>query len=217
MQGEAYFDVAHLNGRPFIVRTREAEVRVLGTSFNVSAYPENLETTVIVAEGEVAFRPHDYEKPVILKKKHRAAARAGEAPVVAVVDSLDAMFAWLDGGLIFEATPLGEVARVLERWYDITISFDDADLKSRRFTARFEDESVRDVLKAISLALGLDYRVDGRETLLREDALRRAVQRIRAGALSDQLDLRRPCSVSLQQRYLPVFLDHQSSAAPPYR
>jgi transmembrane sensor len=87
------------------------------------------------------------------------------------VGRLDRYLAWTEGRLVFDDTPLTDVAEALERWYDLSIHFEDAALGKRRLTASFDSESAGEVLDAVALALGLSYRVDDRTVvLLRESS-----------------------------------------------
>jgi ferric-dicitrate binding protein FerR (iron transport regulator) len=158
LEGEAYFEVAHDQVRPFTVRAADLVAQDLGTEFTVRAYPEDAGAQVVVREGRVAIR---------------AAARAAGAPerVVAagqlgrlggggepVVEQADtaAWFAWTEGRLVFSNTPLSEAVRQIERWRDVEIHLASGDIGERQFTTSFGNESTLAMLEVIGTGLGLE-------------------------------------------------------------
>lgn len=166
LNGEAYFVVQHDADRPFRVRAGGSVSEDLGTEFDVRAYPGDSEAVVIVASGRVALRP--VESPSV-----RATAteltrgqmgrldRSGDVRVVDGVDFAGAL-AWRQGHLAFEERPLRDVARELERWYDIDIALDDTALSSAPLTASFTNQSADEALAIVAGALGARYTRDGR-------------------------------------------------------
>lgn len=170
--GEAFFDVAADPDRPFVIQSGAAVVRVLGTAFNVEAYPEAPEVTVAVAEGRVAFRAEAQgdDAAVTLQPgdlgRLAVTAAPGVGPVLTVEHGrVDRYLAWREGRLVFEGTPLREVARELARWYDVDVALSDAALGARRLDATFGDEPLRRVLDVVAAALEIDYRLEGRRVV----------------------------------------------------
>jgi len=177
--GKAFFAVRHDAARPFRVRTRNAVTEDLGTEFVIAAYPEVPTTKVVVASGSVAVRlatpgtdsaamgdrptgPEFVLKPGDL-------GTVGGARGVRVNRGVDLSkeLAWTRNVLLFNATPLGEAALAIARWYDIDVTIADSSLATLPFTATFRNEPVTEVLERISLALRLQIDRSGRTVILR--------------------------------------------------
>ena len=118
LDGEAFFDVA-AEGRPFVVETFNAEVEVLGTSFNVRARSGDLQpaTVVAVASGAVGVEAKGVPERAVRLAPHQMSRVAGgaEAPTAPAAVDLEAALAWRSGGLFFSGEPLGNVLDELER------------------------------------------------------------------------------------------------------
>ena len=129
MTGEAYFEVAKDNKRPFIVSVSDNKIEVLGTKFNVSAYPENKIYTTL-AEGKVKI--YNQEASVTLLPNQQAAMHeTGDIEVENVDASL--FTSWSQGMYEFRKTELGDIAAQLSRWYNVDIRFNNEKLKHKRF------------------------------------------------------------------------------------
>jgi len=171
LHGEAYFEVTPNGNRPFLVHAGDATTEVLGTEFVVTAYSSAAK--VIVAEGKVAFRPNapssraanssdegNAREQVVLTRKQAARLSQGKQVIVSEVD-LDAHLAWLSGELAFEDATFNEVARRLERQYDIDVRLSGSDAHGQ-LTARFsEDQPLNKVLTVVASVFDLEYRREG--------------------------------------------------------
>ena len=175
LEGEAFFEVATDSARPFIVRTGEATTRVLGTAFDVNAYPDEGETRVVVTEGRVALRAGDSsavrkeaargeaarndESDVVLTKRQMGRVLRGGEQVVREERAPDRHLAWMDGRLVFEEAPFETVVRRLERWYDLEISLETGTSPPPgHLNARFaEDQPLGEVLNVVATAFRIEY------------------------------------------------------------
>lgn len=164
LKGEAFLEVAP-DGRPFVVRTFNAEVVVTGTRFNVRAWPddESRETAVALVEGSVLLQP--LPGPVATAADAGLRLGAGEsgrvgpggAPEPGFEAPSDATL-WTTGGLSFRDRPLADVLRALERRYGVPIEADPSVTEGRTATyLNPETPELVDVLDALSFALGLRY------------------------------------------------------------
>jgi transmembrane sensor len=160
LEGEAYFDVAHQAGS-FVVKAGGMTAKDLGTRFTVRAYPQEHDTRVVVREGKVAIRaegrgPEEEVTPGQL-------GRLGQSgvPVVEAADTA-ALFAWTEGRLVFDATPLREALPQLGRWFDLDFRLADDSLGDIPLTATLKTEPTPDVLASLSASLGLQHRQRGR-------------------------------------------------------
>lgn len=141
VEGEVYLEVAHREASPFRVVTPECEVAVLGTHFNVSAYPDASSCLVTLAEGRVRVTPVAGGAPAELVPGEQAeVAHDSERVVTRQVDP-DLYCGWHDGRLIFRNNSLEEILGRLSRQYDVRISWEDEALKGVTFSgelARYE-------------------------------------------------------------------------------
>jgi len=173
LDGEAYFQVAHDSQRPLRVHTAASVTEDLGTAFAIRAYADQVATEVVVAQGRVALGRADTTTPSrapALVLGARDLGRLDSSGVATVRRGVDVgrYLAWTRGVLSFDGTPLGEVVRTLERWYNVEIRVADSALAARRLTATFQNESIDLVLQRIALTVGLRVeRADGSVILLR--------------------------------------------------
>ncbi len=170
LEGEAYFKVAKMQDRPFIVNTAELQVKVLGTSFNVRAYSDEDQITTVLDEGsiELGFKNSSERAPVKLTPGERASFQiAGKKLLVEKTDTY-LYTAWRDGKYIFKDADLQTIIRELEKLYDIRIHLKNNSLKHRRFRGIFEyrKQNIFDALETIERTTSLKYRMDGRDIWL---------------------------------------------------
>lgn len=122
LEGEAYFEVTKNAAMPFKVAARDAQVEVLGTSFNINAYRNESVIRTTLLDGVV--RLNAYQQSQMLKPGQQAVAKpAGERLEVVNNADLDKVMAWKNGLFNFEDASLEEVMRQLERWYDIEVTY----------------------------------------------------------------------------------------------
>ena len=161
LEGEAWFDVVHNEKKPFTISTVNSSVQVLGTSFYLSAYQDEQYVEVVLQNGKVTFSDSIKTKNVTLKPSERLIFRKGE---VAVTSADPAKYkAWTDGKLVFRGDDMAEVARRIERWYNVKVELADNELKQFSFRATFEDDSLEDVLKLLSMTSPIRYKIIPRE------------------------------------------------------
>jgi transmembrane sensor len=168
LEGEAYFEVTHNAARPFRVHARDGVAHDLGTRFTVRAYPELPRVDVVVTDGRVSLRrdqPTATDSVVLGPGQLGRLQESGPPAVVPGVD-VAAYTGWTGGSLVLEGFTLEEALPQLERWFDVDIRVADRALASRRIYARFRDETLTQVLDALSLALGARYERTGRVVTL---------------------------------------------------
>lgn len=150
LKGEAYFDIVHDPARPFIVLTGTVRTTVLGTAFNIRAYPDQEDITVTVTRGQVKISDHDKvigilnpdQQITLNREKHVAAQVKVDARVVA---------SWIEKDIFFDDLTMEEVTEQLEKRFDVTITMTDSAIRKCRLTATFVGgEDVEQVLRIIS-------------------------------------------------------------------
>ncbi|MCA9744230.1 MAG: FecR domain-containing protein [Deferribacteres bacterium] len=164
LTGEAYFDVVK-DGRPFVVQTENARIRVLGTSFNI--WSRQRETRVIVSEGRVSVRgAAQVSDSVVLTANQMAVCKGDLAPeAIGEIDS-EVAIGWREGRIVFNESTLPEVIAELRRIYDADIVLQDSTLEELSISGNFQPQPLADVLDAICLSLGIRYEMAGQQYVL---------------------------------------------------
>ncbi|RAV30390.1 FecR family protein [Sinomicrobium soli] len=152
LTGEAFFEVTPDPERPFIILAQGLRTTVLGTSFNIQAYPERKSVEVTVATGKVRVSNDTADKPAtphFLTPDQQAVYDKTTGNVRTRTVSTSEITGWTRGILQFDDTPLQEVVPVLERWYGVSISLDKA-LEQCHISATFENAGLEVVLESIA-------------------------------------------------------------------
>ncbi|WP_343524309.1 FecR domain-containing protein [Pedobacter sp.] len=155
LKGEAYFEVAKNAKVPFIVHTDYAAIQVHGTSFNISAY-ENEVFTASLVEGAISA-VKDQEN-ILLKPGEEVFAQSGTLGV----RNFDAdLLSWRKGSYYFHHKPLGEIAQVLVRWYDVKIDWKSTAISKQIFTGEIDkSQSLEVVLSNLQLTSGIHSKLE---------------------------------------------------------
>ncbi|WP_343701471.1 FecR domain-containing protein [Chitinophaga sp.] len=151
LTGEAFFDVSPDTEKPFIIQAGALSTRVLGTSLNISAYPGARRQTVTVLSGKVSVTDTLSSRAVTLLPKQQAVFLPASASLAAeTVAHPENEIAWQQGRMVFDETPLSEVAEKLSRRYDVHIVLTNGRLANCRFNGQFEKEPLDVILKMIT-------------------------------------------------------------------
>lgn len=150
LTGRAFFAVAHEAGRPFVVRAGATETRVLGTRFEVSQTEEAVRA--IVVDGLVAVS--NARGSVEVPAGSLARVPEGGAPTTETPDDIYALLDWPSGIMLFQGTPLGRVAREVERRFGREVDVRGEELRSLRISGTFEEESFEQVVVALCETVG---------------------------------------------------------------
>ena len=157
LEGEAFFEVKKDPQRPFIIRTKATITRVLGTSFNLRAYPEEAAVELVVATGKVAFASRTTQSEALVTPGYAARLDRETATIEKYSSQNANAWAWKSGRLEFEGASLKEVLQDLERYYGVELQLQNPAMANCRFTGRFEDASLEGVLQVLQATLQLDY------------------------------------------------------------
>ena len=164
MEGEAFFNVMRDEGKPFIVRTRQADVKVLGTSFNVKAYQEDELIAVSVRTGKVEV---DMPESVMrLLPNEQVIVNNANGEILKKNEDAQKVTAWLQGGLYFNRTPISSVIHDLERMYNQEIVLDPNVVFDDYIYGEHDNKSLEAVLNAIQYSTGIRYRTEGNRIVL---------------------------------------------------
>lgn len=161
--GEAWFEVAHNARKPFVVHTKVLDVQVLGTKFNVTAFPDENVTEVVLQEGKVNVSGYKglYKLDMKPDEKFTYDKKLQSGTIQEVKASQ--FSAWKDGLLVFRNEPLAEVLKRVSRWYNVDIVLNDPKLENVRYRATFQEEQVEEVIRLISLTAPIEYSFGNRE------------------------------------------------------
>lgn len=160
LEGQAYFKVAENPDKPFIIHLEGTTVRVLGTEFSVSAYPEDETVQVVVKEGRVSFEAKDSvksESAIVTANELVRFDEKSNMLITREVSDLGLYLGWIDGSLNFKQTVMTEVAVDLERRYGVTVTFADEAVKEMKLTAHLKSKRIKNVLDVISISLKIKY------------------------------------------------------------
>ena len=162
VEGEVYFEVAKDVSHPFVVTTKQAKVRVLGTSFNVRAYSDEIYRTTLL-EGCVEVL---YKKDVVKLQPHEQWILDEGVGRVAPVNVRMAA-SWKNGSFAFDDESLLNVFQELERWYDVHVFIANEEIREMKFTGIFPRYANMDkVLNIVELATGVSCKVNNRTIVI---------------------------------------------------
>jgi transmembrane sensor len=163
LEGEAWMDVNQDMDHPFEISVGNSTLKVLGTRFNVNAYPEENFVEVVLKQGKLEFQANEDSGKVTILPSERLVFKNGNLIKSPADPSKYA--AWTEGKLVFRGDPMVEVARRIERWYNVKVYLADKELEMYSFRAIFLDDSLTDVLRFLSMTSPIRYRVSPRELL----------------------------------------------------
>jgi ferric-dicitrate binding protein FerR (iron transport regulator) len=155
--GEAWFDVTHDQEHPFEISAGQSKVKVLGTSFNVSAYQDAQYIEVVLLQGKVEFYRDSQAEKISILPSQKLVYSNGK--VVMTTTDPSKYEAWTEGKLVFRGDNMAEVARRIERWYNVKVILADQELERYSFRATFEDDSLEEVLRLLGLTSPIDYKI----------------------------------------------------------
>ncbi len=163
LRGEAFFEVSPDSLHPFIVHTRDMDTRVLGTSFNVLAYPDEPATKTTLLTGRVQVSVNDLALKEVLEPGMQASWRKGEGQIAVKRVNVEIQSLWRDGVIMLDDDDLESVMRMLARWYDVTCEFKGDRSARHTFTGKINrNEDLESVLKTLTLLGGPRFEIVGK-------------------------------------------------------
>ena len=166
LNGEAYFKVAHDEKRAFIVQVGDLEVKVLGTSFNVSAYEDAKDVTVVLLEGKVGVYAQKISH--IMKPGDKIEYNKATHKITATQVHPNDYIEWTKGNMYFEKESLENIMKTLSRIYDVEIRFDSNKLPNEYFTGTIPGGGIQNALNILMLTSPFYYEMDGSVIVLKE-------------------------------------------------
>lgn len=189
LSGEAYFEVTHNAAKPFIVKAGSfMNVKVLGTTFNVKAYPGDPYVKASLITGKIEIKLNNTNRaPIFLKPREKITFHLNRSTVsepvpdkktatpvtyqinrikLNPVDKHISEISWMRGELAFNDVTFAELAYDLERRYHITIDFKDKQLKDYHLTGVFKGENLNEVLQALQMTTPFKYKITNKKALI---------------------------------------------------
>lgn len=163
LQGEAYFEVVANKNRPFIVLTEKETVKVLGTEFNVSAYPDDKSSNTTLLGGKVEVSPRTNANLVKVLRPGQQSIVYESGIRILQVDTNEAV-AWKNGEFMFNRETIESVMRKIARWYDVDVIYEKPigpEVKIWGTVSRFDN--ISEVLKFIERTKAVYFKVEGRK------------------------------------------------------
>lgn len=163
LKGEGYFEVVKNTAKPFIVNVGSSySVEVLGTSFNVSAYPDEdvIETTLIEGSVKIEALTEDGKSGTCkLTPNDKVEYQKSNKQLETKKVNTDADMGWINGEIIFRQEPMSNVLKKLSRHYNVEFDIKDEDVMKAVITARFKDEQLPQVMEYLKVASGIQYTI----------------------------------------------------------
>lgn len=168
LNGEAFFDVAK-ESNPFIVNVNNLNIRVLGTQFNVSCYPEDTVINTVLVEGSVSLfgdEVYNAETASILNPGFKASWNKTNDDIS--IDKVDTNIytGWRKGKLIFKNLQFENIIKKLERHYNVSIVNDNKKLGEQYYNATFDIETIEQVLESFNESYEIKYTIENNKIII---------------------------------------------------
>jgi len=170
LKGEAYFDVAENLAAPFTVHTNEVNVRVLGTEFNVSTYPEDDNINTVLVEGAVSIyekgKVYEKENAYLLTPGYKAEWSKVEKNIAIEKTDPSIYTGWIHGKLTFKNLPFKVIRKKLERRYNVTIINKNKKFDDNFYNINFDIEDIPEVIETFSKAYNMEYSIEDNQIII---------------------------------------------------
>lgn len=162
LNGEAYFSVIHNPKQPFVVKTMDFDVEVMGTVFNVSSYIDDEKSTATLKSGEVKINFRDNSPSIILQPNEQLSFERKNHFIARNQVDVSNAIAWIKGNLVVQGSTLEEIARIIERKYGLHVYLNTSRYPNDRLTMKFSnDESIDEFMSIMRLLLpNLRYKIE---------------------------------------------------------
>ena len=170
LKGEAFFDVIKNANHPFVVNVNDLNVRVLGTKFNVSSYPEDRNINTVLVEGSVALHDKDdtynASTAFLLEPGYKGEWNPDSKETTMSKVDTNEYTSWIEGRMIFRNAPFKIIRKKLERKYNVSIKNNNKILEERTYNAVFDIESIEQVLRTLNEIYSIEYTIDKNEIII---------------------------------------------------
>lgn len=167
LSGEAYFLISHNSAKPFAISSGKLLITDLGTSFSVKAYPDEMNIRIAVESGKVKVEKNNingsrelfaaaitHNQQLIYDEKNNTKTLSDT--------KIENLLAWHKNQICFVDASFEEIAKTLERWYNVTVTLDNNTGQCRRYTVSFNNEPISKVLNVFEKLAGITYQIKNR-------------------------------------------------------
>ena len=169
LDGEACFDVKHDKRHPFYVEAGGTRIRVLGTKFNVRRYAETGRVAASLLSGHIDMCVPGFDKVIDLSPGEKVVYNERDGTFTKSHLNTNHDILWQNGILIFENEPFALMAKMLERYYDVEVIYDENDFENIHFSGSINNLSIYKVLEFIDLTIPIRYTVENKTIRLELD------------------------------------------------
>ncbi|WP_299776559.1 FecR domain-containing protein [uncultured Formosa sp.] len=166
LEGEAIFDVAHDKSHPFIVKSKDQEVQVLGTVFGVTSYSEEDAINTVLKSGSVMIsyhndpKTHKYADKIKITPGTKATYNKTTQGIISEKVNVNNYFSWRDGVLVFQNNDLRYVTNRIARYYNVKIEIENEDLAKESFSGYLDlNEDIDKVIQNIQASTNMNYTI----------------------------------------------------------
>ncbi|MGV8092550.1 MAG: FecR family protein [Mangrovibacterium sp.] len=149
--GEAFLDVEKNPGSPLEIKFSQTKVTVLGTRFNIKAFPDEDHLEVVLKEGSIRLEQEGHGQTELKPDQQWIYDKTTKSVSLNEVDA-DKYIAWHENLLILDKTPMAKMAKQLERWYGVKVEIMDEELYQYKFTTVFENEPLQRVIELLEIS-----------------------------------------------------------------
>jgi transmembrane sensor len=161
--GEAYFEVAHNAQKPFIVKSRQQRIEVLGTHFNVMAYGDEIETKTTLLEGSVKVMSP--KKQLLLKPGQQSSVSVNGASLEEDVD-IDGVVAWKNGKILLNDMSIQHIMRSLSRWYNFEVEYQGNAITTTFGGSFSRTKNLSTILRSLESTGDVHFKIEGRRIIV---------------------------------------------------
>ncbi len=170
LEGEAYFNVAHNEKKPFIVNINDSEVKVLGTSFNLKSYQEENDIVATLVEGKISLstsKNSESNSLILNPGEQGTIARNGNMSKKKV--DVNLFTSWKDGRIVFKDQSLKEIMNTIYRWYDIEVFYMNSSIQDIKYTGNIKKyNDFNDFANILELAGLVKFEIKGKTVIIKE-------------------------------------------------
>ncbi|MDR1505072.1 MAG: DUF4974 domain-containing protein [Prevotella sp.] len=165
LQGEAYFEVNEDKTCPFIVKSNGISVEALGTSFNVKAYPDDNSITATLLKGSIRVSSPS-QSEILSPDEKLIFSKSNGKFIRSILLDAEKSTSWVNGQLAFEQERLEDIAKMLERMYNVRVHFASNELKNLRFSGTVKNNNLENVLQLIAFVSPIRYSLENDTTII---------------------------------------------------
>lgn len=167
--GEALFEVAHDAQQPFVVKAGLISTKVLGTMFNIKAYQDDNDIEVTLAEGSIEVESEILDTPILMTPNEQVILDKTSRQVSKHFVNAEHYLAWKEGKCYFRNISFGEIAKRLERSFNVRIIIDSDKLRNTNFTGNFiHGENLERMLRVMTSDKRIDCKIEGNLVFIKE-------------------------------------------------